>query len=1419
MANKSKQELKNEFEKDYSTAISFYLENDLMHFNRDIRVAIENFSRLLLFDLVGEQTYHQIEDNLVFISVNRQPGQSVPVASIQSQNPGRTTSCSAWITSAKNALLLCPSYRSGDDQHKSLRKQIDSCLDLLNAQYSVASEMADHSGADYDLERLRNQSNLCVSTFQTLLPSLKEFISNDLYSFLSSLPNAPVLSEDGINISGVILEKETALSALDERVNGFRRLGGIKYIAILPENASSVLGKSLLSVFFRIKWSLVIDFNPDDTSPNTLFRSAPSSSIHIVTNPADVTDGSELTNWMFAKGRNSLVVNSNAGLVRRFPSEFKQVFSQMAKAGSTDDYIIVSFCDSNEATVLTKAFDKLEDVFDSWESAEKRCRIVCLAKNLDFIEKMKSWGDSIDFTPYFVPADIKDFVNHVDWSLPSNRTEDKKGCQMIRGKSLDITDDINRYRAAGIEFFGPQMAETTSNSIWDFYSGAEINWKELENDCDVKRDIYLKVKNSIIAIIKNNRITVRVFTLKHRPGSGGTTMARRLAYDIFKEDEADLITCVPVQIKSSTNIRNTFDYLSKLSEDIGNSCILAIVESKNVGRSDFDNLVQRIGRAKKRVVFFYLETLSSRFTEAKQDVAFLDDALKGDESKFVAKYKAQGLKETSIVEAKSGRGDRSLEVIDFPLMLKEDMSSDSLSSYVAEWMQNLPDNIKEFIGYVGFAAHYSQMGLNQNLVKETWLDARTNHYSLKAYGDNILSAIFKLLIEEYAGDEPLGIWRPRYNKFSVYLIKAAWGANWKNRLPEISKKFILYCSQSGQLGDEDQEMLHGLFIIRRDVDFRAEDIGRKNKFSSLINDLEDPERAASIFSCLVDAYPDDAVFHGHYARFLYEKASSPSNYVLADDKLFHDAQEQLNLAFRISPNDADLSHMQGMLIRRKISALKKEYERTENKDEEFIEEIHTTVTDWVDEALDAFDKSIEFDPSSPYGYAASCQLLREAIEFGKILLQQKDYSFCDSEPQYMDYVYDLGNRLELFEQVCYSFKENALAQITPSLKIYNDIWMFHKDLIGSSRFSISKYRDLYSNSTGERQGLYGDCLVKSILYSRSKAKDFRTAYKYLNDNERKEIEQVLQKKRSDGDLRSYDSLFKLYRYGKNEYPIDSAIDLLRDCETQYQASEQKGWGYLNTCYYLAVCYSALAIQGDELSSELVKNARKYFDEATKLAHLFDKSTINSLCYLGEEKDIHCIVDKESEGMLVSGIIISIDNNKGIMRLKCGLEASFNAKGMDKFTFQGKGIQGIIGFKYSGLGLYQFGEADYEESTEEEIEEILNNSYVPDFSDDEEVKTEEILPPPSGLKVLGKIELPETHKQADTNNPQRTYTGVYDKSTDSVRCSSKRFPLKVRTKADSDLYDGADVFFEIGSEPHKKYPDKSYIFAINVRVKE
>ena len=156
--------------------------------------------------------------------------------------------------------------------------------------------------------------------------------------------------------------------------------------------------------------------------------------------------------------------------------------------------------------------------------------------------------------------------------------------------------------------------------------------------------------------------------------------------------------------------------------------------------------------------------------------------------------------------------------------------------------------------------------------------------------------------------------------------------------------------------------------------------------------------------------------------------------------------------------------------------------------------------------------------------------------------------------------------------------------------------------------------------------------------------------------------------------------------------------------------------------------------------------------------------------------------------------------------------------MDKFKYQGKTIQGIIGFKYSGLGLYQFGEVDYVDSSDAELEDIMSNSYVPDYSDDED-KQESTPDVQDRIKVPDKIDLSAFARKNTPKQQNKTFQGVYNASTDKVKCSEIPYSLEARVKEDNDLYDGAAVLFEVDSEPNVNNPEKSYKFAVNVRIKE
>lgn len=229
MPNKSLQELKDEFKRDYSSAVSFYNVNDIIHFYRDIRPSIENFGKLILFDIVGEQTFHNIEDNNEFVNES---------GDLRPQRPDYTVQGAGWIRNAEYAFKRKQNFDARDHMHTNLRNKILAGMDLLYSQYSEASEIAEHTGVKEDNDRMVRQANLCICGFVALFQSVSDYISEDLNNYFTELPKPDETSGNIITIASSVLERETALSALDEYAHYFKRQDSRKFIAILPENAS-----------------------------------------------------------------------------------------------------------------------------------------------------------------------------------------------------------------------------------------------------------------------------------------------------------------------------------------------------------------------------------------------------------------------------------------------------------------------------------------------------------------------------------------------------------------------------------------------------------------------------------------------------------------------------------------------------------------------------------------------------------------------------------------------------------------------------------------------------------------------------------------------------------------------------------------------------------------------------------------------------------------------------------------------------------------------------------------------------------------------------------------------------------------------------------------------------------------------------
>lgn len=1193
---------------------------------------------------------------------------------------------------------------------------------------------------------------------------------------------------------------------------------------------------------FRLDWQFIVDLN--EKTSDGLYEQTSSfkkSSIRIITdNISEVTGASKLTNWLFAKGRIDLGGLDDITTLKKTPKLFSKTFSKLVKTGLTKDYIIFDF--SNNAFGLTeKLFLKLEDVFDDWDAAANRCKIISFTSNLAYKQKLEEWAEYSGIQVFFVGATFADFLVHLSEIKPPKEVNEPK--LLLRGKSLDLSEAKERYHAAGIDFYCPSK-DKSEKPQWDFYSGAEITWKELEQQCDVQRDLYRTVRSKVTDLIRTIRKT-SIFTLRHRPGSGATTLSKRLGYDITKDDESGLLSCTVVDIKNCSNLRITDQYLCQLSEKLENTPILAIVESKHIGREKFDYLVKRMSDAGKKIVFFYIEPYTGPYHSQRENVVLLESTLKANELlRFEEKYKQLGLNESLLENQK--KLHCHLEVVDFPLMLRDRETNHNLGSYVQEWLGALPNNLVKFCAFVGFVFKYSDLGINQTLLKSIW--KVEGKYSIMSYPQEVVNAIKKILVEETVDGSNTGIWRPRYNIFSTFIL-GAYKSNWEAGLSEIAKEFISLCQNAGELGSDDKDMLYSVFVIRKNADYRAlEDKNNiRNKFSLLIKDLNDIERAESLFHSLVEAFPEDAVFRGHFARFLYEKANM-SRFITIDDRLFVDAQDQLHQAFDINPEDTDLYHMQGMLLRRKINALSKMFHRdlqTKDSEEIDIREIRDCLEDWVQQAYEAFERSIQLSPASPYGYAAESQLFKEAIEFGQKLLQTTDYSFCETDYVFSDYTEKLGIVLDLFEQICYAFKNDGLNQILNSYYIYENVRAYHKNLVGRNKESIDKYRKMYNTTSEEKKLFYSNLLLKSIVYSKTSTTETRRAYRNLTIQERNEIEGILEFQKNKGEVKSFETMFMLKLYGTEEYTLDDAIDLLKEWESQYDENSQIGWGYLNVCFYLAVCYCAKSIKRSVPNLELTSLASTYFRKSEDFAKKFDKGTVLPQCYLGERDDIHCIIDKnmkDTDAGTVTGVIQHIHNNKGILKMLCGVEVTFNAKGFDILHDEGQTLRGVLGFSYSGPGLYDFRPESvgiessilYDEQDETEMTfEDLEKLYIPseDLVEENETNKEQPVTFGNGIKHIGYIDpalLSTTHKSKVTSKENKKQVlvdgedfvgkiimnGAYQK----IECNVYPYPLRIEDKK-AEFYEDEVVIFTAKSRPNDRNASKIFWYATNIRLKE
>lgn len=1236
-----------------------------------------------------------------------------------------------------------------------INTKTNSILEDINKKSSVG---AHDSNAVLTPAEFGAQLNDCYE--------LSEDLTNELYVHIGK----PVPDELKNAYRDTVVDAET-ISALQmsdmdyfvEQVDNFHK--GNRYILVAPFSTQSI-PETLLRNLMGIRWSVVIDFNSRTKEPGGIYHSmlptidencTPFTILNRdgLSNMSKGTNGN--VNWIYANGLSTLqgtvTADIRAWIGKRMHHFLREALTEFCKKSLSRIHII-SLLDEPDY------LDEIIHQFDGIDFAERDLVTFSVISDNDTVRdnsiKLSRYGfdiKSYNFTLQSFLTKIGDFMQ------PEERHTILIPARGPQNESLmlDVTNIYSKFLANGISVIHHDIAaegDAEIKTIPAFYQGETITWKELEADVDVQRSRYDELRRKILDRLKGRQS--QKFQLYHLAGAGGTTVSRRLAYDL--RDEAPTII-INEYVKGAT-----ISLIELLSMKV-NRPMLAIVESSKVG--NIDDLIAECNSKKRIVVFVYVERTLKRPQMLNQPfLDFISDKMHDAEEKGKFCYKVQlynpsrsneeWIKKTSYANC---------EVLDFSMSIAEkDYNRTALSSYIQHYLRQISEPVAEFLAYVSLIYYYAQRSVS-DLVFRKVLVANNGKSGLMEYlrsNQQERPFLEKLITDDSDGLSDDREWRPRYSIFAELMLEQLLGGSfperWKDALPEWSRKLIKAVKKNYEyLTDEVQKMLVAVFLEREKEDLLGHEEawgarGAQEKFSQLLDDMAfNPDDQKSILKLLAESFPTVSHFWGHLARYCYENADTPD--------LFVEAAEYIEKALdRKGQNDYNLLHIAGMCRRRQIEYYHRTHQAIERDD---LKRLTATAREY-------FRQSREANPKNVHAYTSEIQLLTIVIEYGKFLsAYDKYYSFLVARENawFFELYEDLNDLIDelssLVDQMSTLGFTNRINRTKTMLaRSESKSWEY----VGDFKQSLSTLQEHIRKADRLTLPRLRTMYVRTLLLSKVNGKfdELLDAWSQLTASERNLIGEYLNKnvQQNSGDVMSMKLWIQLVRYSGLGISIDEVKSRLN---MMYKSSEGFPMARLEAAYNLYMLnLFELIRDNDTLNNRKKDEIQRWIDICKDLSPN-DKYPYEWLCHLDNISGIVSAKSKPDFKQLerVTGTITDIKSNaQGTIRLDCGFDVFFTPsvgnfiQGKDETTR----VEMAIGFRHEGPTAYEVMRLNDEENNPVETDTVevaldLEITTVEAI----EPKKEEMWKQPEAeapkLKVVGKIDLDKFKKYERPKKPR------------------------------------------------------------------
>ncbi len=723
---------------------------------------------------------------------------------------------------------------------------------------------------------------------------------------------------------------------------------GWRYVLCLNGNGMS--GINQLNALGRVDWGMVIDFDPcTDTTgifPVVKPELEVSRSVHLRMLDDKVVFNLDRGTYWFAGSGVSNRPTTLCGADWRswylkYSGNLHSTALEFVKAAGERPIIVISLIDDpNFVRSICEAFlssggDSVKFVFGSNRAPE--------------------FGALSDtFGGLAVPIGLDEICQGLSKTINPKSCIEAIELPGWEEQKVAIPPDKVPWLEENVEFV--RASESGESNRQEFLRGKLISWGGLELHYDIDREKTNSLENRIERDLRDR--SIRIHYVYHWPGSGGTTIARRITFNLHKK-----YPVVSLQKYTGNETVGRLRYIF----DLTRAPLLVLVEGSDIPISAVYELRDEALRQQLPIVFLVVLRTFDPIAE-KENIVFVPATLNIAEAKLFA---------ASYAEIKPDAKAQLLSLVASPDILRRNVfffglvtfekNLVSIGDYVSRRIRTSTAVQQEILVHLAIAYKYGQKALPEQVF--------ANLLGLPQNRIVQLDSVLPGPIQEIIIQESQSNWRPAHTLIAQELLEQILAGNapdrrvWTQNLSSWACKFIDLCAGVRKtISDQLIDVLNRIFILREYGELVGSESAITSKYAQIIDEIDNTSGKITVFRKLVESFPSNAHYWGHLGRI----------YAL-EIRDYNKAKEAINTALSLEPNHYILLHMKGMVLRQEAYEAMNHCLLTKSCS---VDEM-TIIKSLVEQAGKEFAAArLTAPPQEEHAHVSDIQMIIRTVDFG-----------------------------------------------------------------------------------------------------------------------------------------------------------------------------------------------------------------------------------------------------------------------------------------------------------------------------------------------------------------------------------------------------------------------------------------------------